>query len=231
MERRTLTIILGMALLLLGIPLFFMWSVISRGTDDKYWEVNNAELIIVTKDSLSTEHYHIADAKSGIDTSDQTSALVYFDVDFYDEPKSNNSMLSAAQKPGYMGNPQKINALNIFLSDYYKTSYQDVTRYFANDSTANYNEVNSSDFLLYKKYHGAIDYHKQRAYVTNSFNHLIYLFNQDNSRFDDIGDDNYFLKFKIDKALFRQTNRLFKLKLKVSFSDKNFERTIFCRLK
>lgn len=231
MERRTLIIILTIALFVLGIPLIFMWGFISGGSNSRYWQIDNVGLFIVNKDSLQSEHYHFSNPQSGLDTSKTLSALIYFDTEFYAELTSNNSMLSAAQKPGYMGNPQKISSIKIFASDFIKTNYKDVSDLFTNHSTSNYNELTHVNFLLYKNYHGDVGYHPHSAFLFNDINHLVYCFNQDNSHFDHIGDDDKFIRFKIDKNLFRQFGQLFKLKLKVQFSGKTIEKTYFYRLK
>jgi hypothetical protein len=231
MERRTLTIIVLMLLLLLGVPFIFMWTCATSGSNSRYWQIDNAGLFIISKDSLQSEHYHFSNSKSGLDTSKTLLALIYFDTEYYAEPASNNSMLSAATEPGRGGNTQKITALKIFASDFYKTDYKDVSDFFTNDSTSNYNDQRHVNFQLHKNYHGDIGYHPHVAYLFNNTNHLVYCFNQDNSRFDDIGDDSNFIKFKIDKNLFRQFNRLFKLKLKVELSDKTIERTYFFSFK
>jgi hypothetical protein len=231
MERRTLTIILGILLFVAGIPLIFMWGFISGGAESRYWQIDNSGLSLVSKDSLRSEYYHFCDSKQGIDTSDNLSVLIFFDTDFYSEPTSNNSMLSASQEPGYMGNPQKIKAIKISASDFYKTDYKDISNLFTNDSTPNYNDLSFANFQLYRNYHGDIGYHSHTAYVFNDINHLVYCFNQDNSRFDEIGRGDRFVKFNIDKNLFRQFGRLFKIKFKAELSDKTIERTYFYRLK
>ncbi len=231
MNRRTLTIIIGSVFFILGVPLIFMWSFVSSGSNNRFWQIDKAGLYIINKDSLQAEYYHFSNLKSGLDTFNTHLLLMYFDTDFYAEPIPNTAMLSASQKPGYMGNPQKIKTIKVFASHFYKTNYMDISNTLTNDSIPNYNELTSVNFQLYKNYHGEIGYQPHLAYVFNDVKHLVYFFNHHTSHFDEIGDDNTFIKFKIDKNVFRKFGRLFKLKLKVELSNKIIERTYFYRLK
>ncbi|MBL7936094.1 MAG: hypothetical protein JNM51_09850 [Bacteroidia bacterium] len=232
MERRTLIIIIGILFFIIGIPILFMWTILSGSGHDKYWKINNTGIFIIQKDSPTTEHYQTIRPKEGIDTIKALRALIYFDTEFYAEIVQNNSMLSAATEPGVFGNPQKIKTFQILYSDFYKEEYKDISNFLSNDSTLNYNTLIQSDFHLFHKYHGTDDYHDKTAYIFKGPKQFVNYFNTDNGELNMIGQENTFLSFVIDKKVFSKSKSLFKIKILIEFTDNTkFQKKYYGRLK
>lgn len=231
MERRTLIIIAGILLFVIGIPLLFMLTFVTGNGNDKYWKINNTGIFIIQKDSTTTEYYHTIRQKEAIDTIKALRALIYFDTEFYAELKQTNSTLSAATEPGILGNPQKIKTLQILYSDFYKEEYKDISKLLSNDTTLDYNSLIQSDFQLFHEYHGTLGYHEKNALLFKDPNQFVTYFNADNKDLNWIGEENTFLSFNIDNKVFSTSNSLFKIKILIEFSDNTkFQKKYFGRL-
>jgi len=236
MERRTLTIILGILFFIIGIPLLFLWMFLDSNGSGRYWKITNTTISIIQKDSPTTEYYHAVTHKSSVDTSEINKILIYLDTEYFDEIKSSGEMLNARPPYGYGGNPQKITSFKLQYSPLDKNEYIDITNCLTNDTINasmqnDLRDLNEQNFFLYGNYHGSMTYNEEVAYIFSNVNQFVNCFNTDNDGFM-VGHrhDYRCITFNIDKRVF--SNRFFKLKLSIQFNDKTYyHKTYFGSLK